>query len=47
MASKFSLDGAIIPRSVKRQTDERLEPRTDADSQPAIWNCGVSSMSFT
>lgn len=35
MASKFSLDGSIVPRSVKRQIDQRSEERLDAESQSA------------
>ena len=33
MPSKFSLDGGMIPRSVKRMLDERTEERFDAAAQ--------------
>lgn len=33
---KFSLDGAMIPRAVQRVFDERLEPRTEAESHTAV-----------
>ncbi len=33
---KFSLDGAMIPRTVRRMFDERSEPRTDSESQTAV-----------
>lgn len=36
MASNFSLDGSIVPRSVKRHIDQRLEERLDAESQTAV-----------
>lgn len=36
MAAKFSLDGGMIPRTVKRVFDERAEPRFDGDSQTAV-----------
>ena len=32
MAAKFSLDGAMIPRTVKRMLDERSEARLPANS---------------
>ena len=35
MASKFGLDGGMIPRSVKRMFDERGEPRFDGVLQTA------------
>lgn len=35
MTSKFSLDGGMIPRSVKRMLDERTEERFEADTQAA------------
>lgn len=34
--SKFSLDGAMIPRSVKRVFDQRAEPRDASESQTAV-----------
>ena len=30
------LDGSMIPRSVRRVFDERLEPRAEAESQTAV-----------
>lgn len=36
MAAKFSLDGGMIPRTVKRMFDERAEERTAADSGSAV-----------
>lgn len=36
MAGKFSLDGAMIPRTVKRIFDERSEERVIAASQTAV-----------
>ena len=36
VSNKFSLDGAMIPRSVKRVFDQRDEPRDDASSQTAM-----------
>ena len=33
---KFSLDGAMIPRSVRRVFDERAEERSPAESQTAV-----------
>lgn len=30
------LDGSMIPRSVRRVFDERLEPRNEAESQTAV-----------
>ena len=36
MASSYSLDGSIIPRSVKRHAQERDEDRVDARSQAAV-----------
>ena len=36
MAAKFSLDGGMIPRTVKRVFDERGEPRYDGESQSAV-----------
>lgn len=36
MAAKFALDGTMIPRSVKRMIDERLEERIDTGSQTAV-----------
>ena len=36
MAAKFSLDGAMIPRTVKRMIDERSEERCPVDSETAV-----------
>ncbi len=36
MASKFGLDGSMIPRTVKRMFDERDEPRFDGESQTCV-----------
>jgi len=36
MGAKFSLDGAMIPRTVKRMFDERGEERIEADCQTAV-----------
>ena len=36
MAAKFSLDGAMIPRTVKRMLDERSEERFPAGSGTAV-----------
>lgn len=36
MAEKHLLDGAMIPRTVKRMFDERLERRHDASSKTAV-----------
>lgn len=36
MAAKFSLDGGMIPRTVKRMLDERLEERFPASSGTAV-----------
>ena len=36
MSAKFSLDGGMIPRTVKRMFDERAEERVDADSGSAV-----------
>jgi hypothetical protein len=33
---KFSLDGGMIPRTVKRMLDERTEERFDAAAQTAV-----------
>ena len=38
MSARFSLDGGMIPRGVKRMFDERLEPRFDGESQTAVLN---------
>ena len=35
MPSKFSLDGGMIPRSVKRMFDERAEERFEASAEAA------------
>ena len=36
MSAKFNLDGSMIPRTVKRMFDERLEERVTAESQTAV-----------
>ena len=36
MAAKFSLDGGMITRTVKRMFDERAEERLPAESQTAV-----------
>ena len=36
MASKFSLDGGMIPRTVKRMLDERSEERFPAGSETVV-----------
>lgn len=36
MAAKFSLDGSMIPRTVKRMFDERTEERVPASAQTAV-----------
>ena len=36
MGHKFSLDGAMIPRAVRRVFDEREEERIDVGSQSAV-----------
>ncbi len=36
MAAKFSLDGAMIPRTVKRMIDERSEERCAAGTETAV-----------
>jgi hypothetical protein len=36
MASKFSLDGSIVPRSEKRRVEERSEQRFEPESQTAM-----------
>jgi hypothetical protein len=36
VGAKFSLDGGMIPRTVKRMFDERLEERLAADSDTAV-----------
>ncbi|MBA3510631.1 PilZ domain-containing protein [Sphingomonas sp.] len=36
MASKFSLNGAMVPRTVKRMIDERSEERCPAGSETAV-----------
>lgn len=36
MAAKFSLDGTMIPRTVKRMFDERGEGRVETESQTAV-----------
>jgi hypothetical protein len=34
--AKFSLDGGMIPRSVRRMLDERAEEREEANSETAV-----------
>lgn len=36
MAASFSLDGGMIPRTVKRRVDERLEERVPVPSGTAV-----------
>ena len=36
MSAKFGLDGGMIPRTVKRMFDERMEERVAAGSQTAV-----------
>jgi hypothetical protein len=36
VGAKFSLDGSMIPRTVKRMFDERTEERIPASSQTAV-----------
>lgn len=36
MAAKFSLDGSMIPRQVKRLFDQRAEPRVEADPSTGV-----------
>ena len=36
MAAKYSLDGGMIPRTVKRMLDERTEKREPASSEAAV-----------
>jgi len=36
MGARFSLDGGMIPRTVKRMFDERGEERIEANSQTAV-----------
>ena len=36
MGSKYSLEGGMIPRTVKRMFDQRAEPRLNAESQTAV-----------
>jgi hypothetical protein len=36
VSAKFSLDGGMIPRSVKRIFDERTEERSDGQTQTAV-----------
>ena len=36
MAASFSLDGSMIPRQVRRLSDERAEPRIEAGSGTAV-----------
>lgn len=42
MATRFSLDGSIIPRRVKRLFDQRSEPRIECDK-----DCGILSFRGT
>jgi hypothetical protein len=37
VGAKFSLDGGMIPRTVKRMFDERCEERVEADLQTAVF----------
>jgi hypothetical protein len=36
MATKFMLDGSIVPRAAMRRIDERIEDRIEASSQTAV-----------
>jgi hypothetical protein len=36
VAAKFSLDGAMIPRTVKRMFDERFEERLPSEAESAV-----------
>ena len=36
MGARFSLDGGMIPRTVKRMFDERFEERFEAESHTAV-----------
>lgn len=36
VAAKFSLEGGMIPRSVKRMFDHRVEPRLEPDEDCAV-----------
>ena len=36
LATKFSLDGSMIPRQVRRMFDERSEPRFEANPDTAV-----------
>jgi hypothetical protein len=36
VGAKFSLDGGMIPRTVKRMFDERCEDRVESESQTAV-----------
>ncbi|MEO5774415.1 MAG: hypothetical protein ABIQ32_09910 [Sphingomicrobium sp.] len=36
MSARFSLDGSMIPRQVKRLFDQRAEPRIDAGAISAV-----------
>jgi hypothetical protein len=36
VAARFSLDGSIIPRRVKRLFDQRSEPRIECDSHSGV-----------
>ncbi len=36
MPGRFSLDGGMIPRSVKRMLDERTEERVEAEAETAV-----------
>ena len=36
MATKFMLDGSIVPRAARRHVNERLEERVEASSQTAV-----------
>lgn len=36
MATKFSLSGTMIPRTVKRSVDQRAEERLDAEAETGV-----------
>lgn len=38
MAARFSLDGSMIPRQVKRLFDQRAEPRVEPDPGTGVLN---------
>jgi len=39
VATKFSLMGDMIPRSVKRSFEQRSEPRVQPDADHAVFEC--------